>query len=120
MNANRLGAGENQFNPRSPAILAVAKADNLNLDIVTITSSQDAPEYYRKLNRLAKVPTFVSADGFVLSECIAIALYSTSVSFFSVTVAKSPICGRRVGDLPCTAERIALLPPNQPFAYLGP
>lgn len=70
---------EIQFNPRSPAILAVAKANNFKLDIVTIPSSQDAPEYYRKLNRLAKIPTFVSSDeGFVLSECIAIALYSTS------------------------------------------
>lgn len=75
-NANSFGAGH-QFNPRSPAILAVAKADNLNLEIVTITSSQEAPDYYRKLNRLAKVPTFVGSDGYVLSECIAIALYST-------------------------------------------
>lgn len=30
---------------------------------------------YLKLNRLGKVPTFEGADGFVLSETIAIAVY---------------------------------------------
>jgi hypothetical protein len=30
---------------------------------------------YLKLNKLGKVPTFEGADGFVLSECIAIAVY---------------------------------------------
>lgn len=88
----------------------MAKANNLKLDIVTITSSQDAPDYYRKLNRLAKVPTFVSSDGgFVLSECIAIALYSMWISFsFSFLVLaqfRSRGCcgfstfGRRRGEL---------------------
>jgi elongation factor 1-gamma len=32
-------------------------------------------EDYLKLNKLGKVPTFEGADGFVLSECIAIAVY---------------------------------------------
>ncbi|KAK4646088.1 elongation factor EF-1 gamma subunit [Podospora bellae-mahoneyi] len=66
------------FNPRSTAILAVAKASNLPLDLVTITSSQQAPEEYLKLNPLGKIPTFVGANGFILSECIAIAIYITS------------------------------------------
>jgi len=33
---------------------------------------------YRKLNKLGKVPTFEGADGYILSECMAIAIYSKS------------------------------------------
>ncbi len=54
----------------------MAKAADIPLDIVTITSSQEAPESYLKLNPLGKIPTFVGTNGFVLSECIAIAVYS--------------------------------------------
>lgn len=36
---------------------------------------------YLKLNKLGKVPTFEGADGFVLSEAVAIAVYRRS--FFS-------------------------------------
>jgi elongation factor 1-gamma len=32
---------------------------------------------YLKLNKLGKVPTFEGADGYVLTECMAIAIYST-------------------------------------------
>lgn len=32
---------------------------------------------YRKLNKLGKIPTFVGADNYVLTECIAIAVYCT-------------------------------------------
>jgi len=67
---------ELQFNPRSSAILAVAKATNLELELVTIGSSKEAPGEYRALNPLAKIPTFVGSDGYVLSECIAVAIYS--------------------------------------------
>lgn len=113
--------GENQFNPRSPAILAVAKANNLNLDIVTITSSQDAPDYYRKLNRLAKVPTFVSSDGFVLSECIAIALYSTYFAFFGgfSQIPHSRSSGRKLNYTPCIMAKKKYISshPNQPSTY---
>lgn len=54
----------------------MARAANIPLDLVTITSSQEAPESYLKLNALGKIPTLVGRDGFVLSECIAIAVYS--------------------------------------------
>jgi elongation factor 1-gamma len=37
--------------------------------------AQGVSEDYLKVNKLGKVPTFVGADGFVLSECIAIAVY---------------------------------------------
>ncbi|KAL2819653.1 glutathione S-transferase [Aspergillus cavernicola] len=66
------------FNPRSLAILAVAKADNLPLDVQTITSSTGAPQEYLQLNPLGKIPTFVGSDGYVLTESIAIAVYVTS------------------------------------------
>jgi elongation factor 1-gamma len=63
-------------NPRSTAILAVAKANNLDLQAVEIDTNKPGPEYL-KYNKLSKVPTFVGADGYVLSECIAIAIYGT-------------------------------------------
>lgn len=66
-----------EANPRSTAILAVAKANNLELEIVPTVPSSAGPEY-QKLNGLSKVPTFVGSDGFVLSECMAIAIYLTS------------------------------------------
>ncbi|KAL2867520.1 glutathione S-transferase psoE [Aspergillus lucknowensis] len=66
------------FNPRSLAILAIAKANNLELEVKTITSSSDAPEEYLALNPLGKIPTFVGADGYVLTESIAIALYAVT------------------------------------------
>ena len=36
---------------------------------------------YLKLNKLGKVPTFEGADGFTLSECVAIAVYCTLIFF---------------------------------------
>lgn len=61
-------------NARSTAIKVVAKANNLDLEIkeheFPITDSN-----YLLYNHLGKVPTFVGSDGYVLSECIAIAIY---------------------------------------------
>lgn len=67
------------FNPRSLAILAVAKANGLPLEVKPITSSKEAPEEYLKLNPLGKIPTFVGADGYVLTESIAIAIYGEAI-----------------------------------------
>ncbi|KAI1005304.1 Elongation factor 1-gamma 2 [Podosphaera aphanis] len=64
-------------NPRAIPILAVAKANNIELEFVE-TEYGCATEEYRKLNKLGKVPTFVGADGFVLTETIAISVYITS------------------------------------------
>lgn len=66
-----------QKNPRSTAIRAVAKANELDLEIVEVDLSKPTAEYL-ELNKLAKVPTFVGDDGYVLYECIAIAIYSKS------------------------------------------
>lgn len=66
-----------QNNGRSAAILAVAKANNLNLEIVHTETGANASADYLKINKLGKVPTFVGADGYILSECMAIAIYRT-------------------------------------------
>ncbi|CBF80147.1 STCT_EMENI Putative sterigmatocystin biosynthesis protein stcT [Aspergillus nidulans FGSC A4] len=73
------------FNPRSLAILAIAKANNLPLKIKTITSFKDATEEYLQLNPLGKIPTFVGADGYVLTESIAIALYDSNTTLLGTT-----------------------------------
>jgi elongation factor 1-gamma len=63
-----------QRNPRTVGILAVAKANKLDLEVVTVDTKAPTAEYL-KLNKLGKVPTFVGSDGYVLTECIAIAIY---------------------------------------------
>ena len=68
-----------QANPRSTAILAVAKANNLDIEVVPTDTDKPSGEYL-KYNPLSKVPTFVGSDGYVLSECIAIAIYGESES----------------------------------------
>ncbi|KAI1339042.1 eEF1-gamma domain-containing protein [Xylariaceae sp. FL0016] len=64
-------------NPRTTAILAVAKANGLDLDVVEVDTLKPTPEF-AAANKLAKVPTFVGADGYVLTEAMAIAIYVTS------------------------------------------
>ncbi|KAL7625489.1 elongation factor EF-1 gamma subunit [Parahypoxylon ruwenzoriense] len=66
-----------ELNPRTTAILAVAKANGLDLDVVEVDTTKPTPEFL-KANPLSKVPTFVGNDGYVLTECIAIAIYITS------------------------------------------
>ncbi|KAK5128791.1 hypothetical protein LTR85_000124 [Meristemomyces frigidus] len=65
-------------NPRTTAILAVAKANGLELESVHTEPAKGVSDDYRKLNKLGKVPTFEGADGYILSECMAIAIYITS------------------------------------------
>lgn len=64
-----------QGNPRTTALLAVAKANNLKLDMEHTEPAKGVSDDYRKLNKLGKVPTFEGSDGYILSECIAIAIY---------------------------------------------
>ena len=35
---------------------------------------------YRKLNKLGRIPTFEGADGYILSEMLAIAVYCESIA----------------------------------------
>ena len=60
----------------------MAKANKIDLEIVETQTSANAPADYLKYNKLGKIPTFVGADGYVLSECIAIAIYSESLFHF--------------------------------------
>lgn len=69
-----------QDNPRSIAIKAVAKANNLELNIAEVESGNPVAEH-KKANGLGKIPAFVGEDGFALSECIAIAIYGKLVLF---------------------------------------
>ena len=59
-------------------ILAVAKDNKIDLEIVETTTPCSSSDY-KKLNKLGKVPTFEGSDGYILTECIAIAIYSMSM-----------------------------------------
>ncbi|EEP78223.1 conserved hypothetical protein [Uncinocarpus reesii 1704] len=64
-------------NGRSTACRIAAKANDLDVELVnTPPGCTDAA--YLKVNQLGKIPTFVGANGFVLSESIAIAVYLAS------------------------------------------
>ncbi|SPN97232.1 probable translation elongation factor eEF-1, gamma chain [Cephalotrichum gorgonifer] len=64
-------------NPRSTGILAVAKANGLGLTVVE-ADFENLSEEHKAANPLGKIPTFIGADGYTLTECIAIAIYVTS------------------------------------------
>jgi hypothetical protein len=64
--------------------LVAAKANQLDLELVETEGNVSAafnqsPEY-TKFNPLGKIPTFVDAHGFVLTEAIAIAIYGAYLS----------------------------------------
>lgn len=65
-----------QENPRSVGILVAAKDNKLDLELVETRPPVSSADY-KKLNKLGRIPTFEGSDGYVLSECIAIAIYST-------------------------------------------
>ncbi|KAH0168528.1 elongation factor 1 gamma, partial [Aureobasidium melanogenum] len=64
--------------PRSIGILAVAHAVGFDIEVVETNPQDGLSKEYLKLNRLGKTPTFVSSDGTVLTECMAIALHVAS------------------------------------------
>ncbi|KAK9775576.1 hypothetical protein AB5N19_04692 [Seiridium cardinale] len=64
-------------NPRTTAILAVAKANGLDIETEVVDTVNPTPDFL-KHNPLSKVPVFVGTDGYVLTESIAIAIYLTS------------------------------------------
>jgi Glutathione S-transferase, N-terminal domain len=53
----------------------IAKVNNLDLEYVETQTGAAAPADYLKYNGLGKIPTFVGADGYVLSEVSAIVIY---------------------------------------------
>lgn len=63
----------------------VAKANGLDLEIVHTKPPSELPEDYLKINPLGKIPSFVGADGYELTEAIAIAIYSMRSTLLSLT-----------------------------------
>lgn len=53
----------------------MAKANDIELNYVEAERGNATAEHL-KANGLGKIPAFVGEDGFTLSECIAIAIYS--------------------------------------------
>ena len=47
----------------------------MELEQVELQPANGVPDFYWNLNPLGKTPTFVGADGLVLTECMAIALH---------------------------------------------
>ncbi|KAJ5471066.1 hypothetical protein N7530_008423 [Penicillium desertorum] len=69
-------------NGRTISILVAAKHNDLELELVN-TQANSAAEFnssaeYLKINPTGKIPAFEGANGFTLSETIAIAVYVTS------------------------------------------
>lgn len=68
-----------QDNPRTIAILVAAKSNDLDLELVKTEANSSASfnrsAEYAKLNPLGKIPSFEGANGYTLSEAIAIAIY---------------------------------------------
>lgn len=58
----------------------MAKANKLDLDIVHTKPPHELPKDYLKINPLGKIPSFVGADGYELTEAIAIAIYSMATT----------------------------------------
>jgi Glutathione S-transferase, N-terminal domain len=61
-----------------------AKANGLDVEVV-FTTPNKTPEYLA-INPLGKIPSFVGANGFQLTEAIAIAIYSTYHIFSVITI----------------------------------
>ncbi|KAJ5986708.1 hypothetical protein N7451_011073 [Penicillium sp. IBT 35674x] len=67
-------------NGRTLSILVAAKHNDLDIELVQTqpNASANASAEYRKVQPLGKIPAFEGANGFNLSEAIAIAIYVTS------------------------------------------
>ena len=74
---------ESQDNTRTKALLAVAKENKLDVELIETNPPENVPTDYLKLNPLNKIPTFEGANGFILTECIAIAIYCKSSTYLS-------------------------------------
>ena len=66
--------GLTQGNARTTVLLVIAEANKLDIELVH-TQPPNTDTEYLKLNPLNRIPTFVGADGFRLTEVLAIAIY---------------------------------------------
>ena len=53
----------------------MAKENKLDLEIVPTEPAKGVSQDYLKINPLGRIPAFVGADGYTLTECMAIAIY---------------------------------------------
>lgn len=53
----------------------MAKANNVDLEIVNTEPAKGVSADYLRINHLGKIPSFVGEDGYELTESIAIAIY---------------------------------------------
>ncbi|KAJ5902522.1 hypothetical protein N7495_003050 [Penicillium taxi] len=78
----KLYGPEPSANGRTLAVLVAAKHNDLDLELVKTEANSSAAfnqtAEYRKIHPLGKIPSFEGANGFTLSEAIAIAIYVTS------------------------------------------
>lgn len=77
----RLIGDSTQNNGRTIAALVAAKANDVELELVQTEANAEAEfnksAEYTKLSPLGKIPAFEGANGYTLSESIAIAVYGT-------------------------------------------
>ncbi|KAF8427275.1 elongation factor EF-1 gamma subunit [Tirmania nivea] len=73
-----------ETNPRTIPLRVVAKVNNLEIDFVGVDFPVSAE--YLKINPVGKIPAFVGSNGFVLTECIAIAIYFIPVLIIPVEI----------------------------------
>lgn len=66
-----------QGNPRVISVLVPAKENNLEIEHVDVAPHSAQA---KKVNPLGKIPVFEGANGFNLTECIAIAVYRMYLS----------------------------------------
>jgi len=57
--------------------MIIAQMNSLDVELVETNPNKGnfPQDYTSKINRLGKIPSFVGADGFVLNEVLAIAVY---------------------------------------------
>lgn len=79
-------------NPRTTVLKVVAKANNLDLNVVDVNPEQLTAEHL-KASPLGKIPAFVGEDGFALSEVVALAIYRRSTPSFSPRLPGPLTCG---------------------------
>ena len=66
--------------------MAIVEYNNLEVELVPTKIREEVTAEYLKLNRLGKIPTFEGADGFVLTESIAITVYCTCSKLNSLNI----------------------------------
>ena len=62
-------------NARTMVLLALAEENGLDVEFVDTNPARGFSEEYKKLNPALRIPTFQAADGWVLTEVMAIAIY---------------------------------------------